>query len=563
MATSDATTCASLSTIVPAGFHYETKHVLLNYLGMLPVNRSQPPATEQVIQNERNRRIKAETDAALRQLKEEVSASVSSLGFDHLLSPVFSPVDPEGSVEDCLAAVGDKVAIELGTHLATAAQTLLTGPLDYPSFRSTTLDLSLHTQGGWNKVLVPLVLLQALHREGQSLETLLELGLHFLEEEEADCIIQQGGWGGILVLVPEEQCGSTVAEDSNDICIIPEEQHPDRPSPPSSLLCTADSSEQSSWQTESLPVSLAGHESWAQVGAMDPEDVKSLDSNEGVALAEERSENNSSNSDIVHVEREEAELLEEGGEVGVTEESMISVLGTESELAELRAEFEDQTSGVPAPTGPDSTAAAFLVSLEPAVVLETPVSLSEEPSLISAEPELLPPVPEPADCESSAPLLVPAVEPEPEPVPPEIEIPALAKKSVAAPAEAEVTSEPTSELQQEVEPVLVPHHPEPGTTETATPASEVPAVETAVASAEVPAEEALVNAPAEEAPVIFIDAPVAPKEAPPQEVPTEAPPQEEPVKPAPAAELQMLFYGGSALVLLAALLYGIISLKRR
>uniref|UniRef100_A0A1A8IZS5 BCL2-like 13 (Apoptosis facilitator) n=2 Tax=Nothobranchius kuhntae TaxID=321403 RepID=A0A1A8IZS5_NOTKU len=547
MATSDATTCASLSTIVPAGFHYETKHVLLNYLGMLPVNRSQPPATEQVIQNERNRRIKVETDEALRQLKEEVSASVSSLGFDHLLSPVFSPVDPESSVEDCLAAVGDKVAIELGTHLATAAQALLSGPLDYPSFRSTTLDLSLHTQGGWNKVLVPLVLLQALHREGQSLETLLEVGLHFLEEEEADCIIQQGGWGGILVLVPEEQCGSTVAEDSNDICIIPEEQHPDRPSP---LLCTADSSEQSSWQTESLPVSLAGHESWAQVGAMDPEDVKSLDSNEGVALAEERSENNSSNSDIVHVEREEAELLEEGGEVGDTEESMISVLGTESELAELRAEFEDQTSGVPAPTGPDSTAAAFLVSLEPAVVLETPVSLSEEPSLISAEPELLPPVPEPADCEFSAPLLVPAVEPEP--VPPEIEIPALAKKNVAAPAETEVTSEPTSELQQEVEPVLVPHHPEPDTTETATPASEVPAVEIAVASAEVPAEEALV-APVN-APAIFIDAPVAPKEA---------PPQEEPVKPAPAAELQMLFYGGSALVLLAALLYGIISLKRR
>ena len=151
----------------------------------------------------------------------------------------------------------------------------------------------------------------------------------------------------------------TIAEDSNDIYILSGEQPPDQLSPPSSLLCTGDnSSEQSSWQTESLPVSLAGHESWAQVSAMDPEDVKSLDSNEGVALAEERSENNSSNSDIVHVEREEAELLEEGGEVGAIEESMMSVLGTESELAELREEFRDQTPPVPVSAEADSTAGA-------------------------------------------------------------------------------------------------------------------------------------------------------------------------------------------------------------
>lgn len=44
------------------------------------------------------------------------------------------------------------------------------------------------------QVLVPLVLLQALQYEGQSLETLLHLGVRFLEEDEAGYIIQQGGW---------------------------------------------------------------------------------------------------------------------------------------------------------------------------------------------------------------------------------------------------------------------------------------------------------------------------------------------------------------------------------
>lgn len=43
-----------------------------------------------------------------------------------------------------------------------------------------------------------------------------------------------------------------------------------------------------------------GPESWQQI-AMDPEEVKSLDS----SGAGEKSENNSSNSDIVHVEKEE------------------------------------------------------------------------------------------------------------------------------------------------------------------------------------------------------------------------------------------------------------------
>lgn len=341
----------------------------------------------------------------------------------------------------------------------------------------------------------------------------------------------------VFRLESEEERGVTIAEDSNDIYILSGEQHPDQLSPPSSLLCTGDnSSEQSSWQTESLPVSLAGHESWAQVGVMDPEDVKSLDSNEGVALVEERSENNSSNSDIVHVEREEAELLEEGGEGGAIEESMMSVLGTESELAELREEFREQTPPVPASAEAGSTAS--LLSLEEPVVIETPAVLLAEPSLTSSEPELLPPGPEaaappPSEPEPPAPLTVPAVEPEPEPepavaptpVPAEVVPPSPAKEAPAAPAEPEATSEPAPEPEQEPEPVAVPPQPEPETV-------------------------AELGAP--------LFAPPAP------EAPVETPAEEPSVQPEPASELPVLLYGGAALVVLAAVMaYGAMSYRRK
>lgn len=147
--------------------------------------------------------------------------------------------------------------------------------------------------------------------------------------------------GTVFSLEETEDPGVIIAEDSNDIYILSGEQASDQLSPPASLLTLGDSSGPTSWQTESLPVSLTGHESWAQIGIMDPEDVKSLDSAEGVATAEEQSENNSSNSDIVHVEREDAELLEEGGEAveeAELQSSILSVLGSESELAAVREE---------------------------------------------------------------------------------------------------------------------------------------------------------------------------------------------------------------------------------
>ena len=44
------------------------------------------------------------------------------------------------------------------------------------------------------QVLVPLVMLQALQSEGTALASLLTMGVRYLEEAEADYIIQQGGW---------------------------------------------------------------------------------------------------------------------------------------------------------------------------------------------------------------------------------------------------------------------------------------------------------------------------------------------------------------------------------
>lgn len=341
--------------------------------------------------------------------------------------------------------------------------------------------------------------------------------------------------GEIFGLEPEEEQGVTIAEDSNDIYILSGEQYPDQLSPPSSLLCAGESSsEHSSWHTESLPVSLAGHESWAQVGEMDPEDLKSLDSNEGVALAEERSENNSSNSDIVHVEREEAELLEEASEAGGIEESMMSVLGTESELAELREECLECVPPVSVATAADSSTPASLLSLEEPVVIEIPTVYSAEPSFASSE--LLPPdavsaIPPPSDAEPPAALSVPAVETEsepeptaaPAPVPVEV-APASSDQEISV-VPAEATLDPVPGGEPEPELIAVPPPPEPETAE-----------EPAVTEAVTPIPEAAAEAPAEEPPVELDQAP----------------------------ELQVLVYGGATLVALAAvIIYGVIRYKRK
>lgn len=198
----------------------------------------------------------------------------------------------------------------------------------------------------------------------------------------------------------EEEYPGLIAEDSNDIYILTSDTSGQVSPPESPTVTTSWQSESlpvslsasQSWHAESLPVSL-GPDSWQQV-AMDPEEVKSLDSNGG---AEERSENNSSNSDIVHVEKEE---IPEGIEEAVVPETVQAAFPeTSASLREIKppeiiAAAEKAHPSAPLRAKQEGKGKAAEESVEPAIpALSKPVpklAPSEEKAAPEAEKILLP-----------------------------------------------------------------------------------------------------------------------------------------------------------------------------
>uniref|UniRef100_A0A2K5C0T9 BCL2 like 13 n=1 Tax=Aotus nancymaae TaxID=37293 RepID=A0A2K5C0T9_AOTNA len=271
-------------------------------LGQGPGPGVQLDIASQSLDEEILSKVKTEIEEELKSLDKEISEAFTSTGFDRHTSPVFSPANPESSMED--------LSQELKEPLHKALHMLLSQPVTYQAFRECTLETAVHASG-WNK------------------------GTVFSLESE------------------EEEYPGITAEDSNDIYILPSDNSGQVSPPESPTVTTSWQSESlpvslsasQSWHTESLPVSL-GPESWQQI-AMDPEEVKSLDSNG----AGEKSENNSSNSDIVHVEKEEVPE-------GVEEAAVAPVVLPAGALQEALPE-------APAPLLPHITATSLLGAREP------------------------------------------------------------------------------------------------------------------------------------------------------------------------------------------------------
>ncbi|XP_069759820.1 bcl-2-like protein 13 isoform X3 [Narcine bancroftii] len=190
-----------MATALPEGFRYETRYVVLRYLGLasqenIPLMRGTQSIEVVPLDPAAAENLKMKIEEEVKLLQDEINKAFASTGFECHTSPVFSPANPESSIEDCLARLGEKVFQELTEQVQGAVQNILAKPLEYELYKEQVNQLASRATG-WNKVMLSLMVLRQILTSNRepSLKMLVELGVKYIEETDADFIIQQGGWG--------------------------------------------------------------------------------------------------------------------------------------------------------------------------------------------------------------------------------------------------------------------------------------------------------------------------------------------------------------------------------